>query len=305
MKWYTPEDYRLYFRGKDSLDYYESNWSERSLKYPYTIKTKYVNTVSELEEKGYCILKQAIDKRRLLKLKEETERALKDDELLKKNDINMKMVANPLLNLPSAVSIAFDNVLIDVATAYFKCLPGVGTLNMRESYVNSQPPVETMLFHSDKNSCKFLKFFFYLNDVDLEGGPFTYVEGSHKLKFEDWLSKYRWSDEEIEAKYGQERIKYLTASMGDIIVANTTGFHKGLKPQKRKRLMYTVNYGVHVELGTQNYKEDKRFYLRESDYQNLPDEKKTVADFLRIIPDSLVASENQEFKKYSQKLNWQ
>jgi hypothetical protein len=192
----------------------------------------------------------------------------------------MRMVAQPLVNLPSAASIAFDDLLVDVATAYLRCLPGVGTLNARESLVSEGPPVETMLFHCDRNSIRFLKFFFYLNRVDPGGGPFTYVEGSHARKFAGWSSKHRWAHAEIVRLYGEQSIRYLTGDLGDVIVANTTGFHRGTKPEHARRLMFTVDYGIHAERGGS----DGRFWMLEEDVAALPAERRPVADFLRRIP---------------------
>ena len=56
----------------------------------------------------------------------------------------------------------------------------------------------------------FIKAFIYLNDVDEAGGPFTYVEGSHKTKFDDWNKRpwaMRYSDKEIVSAYGESAIE--------------------------------------------------------------------------------------------------
>ena len=185
------------------------------------------------------------------------------------------MVDSSLLNTTNTPELAFDDLLVDVATEYFKTTPMIGTVNLRKSFVAKSPEEGTLLFHCDKNSTKFIKFFLYLNDVDLNTGPFCYVEGSHKQKFYDWKSKYRWNHSEIEEKYGKDRIKYLTANVGDVIVATTTGFHRGVKCTQNERRMLTVNYVVHPE-----------FWLKPSEkinkdfYNALPDSKKPIADLL-------------------------
>lgn len=310
MEWYGADDPRCYYKGRESIDYYESELQARRRRYPGALADKHPDVAAELEEKGCCVLRQVFDAGRLARLREEAEAALADVRLLKKNDANMKMVSNPLLNLPSAVDITFDDLLADIATSYFRCVPGVGTVNMRQSFVNDLPPVETMLWHSDKNAFRFLKFFFYLNDVDVDGGPFTYMEGSHKRKFAGWLDKYRWSHDEIVERYGEQRLRYLTARVGDVVIANTTGFHRGTKPAKHDRLMYTVDYGIHVELGAGDQRllkqgaADKRFLIKEEDYRRLPQSKKPLADFLIKVPADQVEASNHTLKERARQLTW-
>lgn len=301
MHWYDADDDRCYYGGRESIDFYHRQLQERRRRYPRDWVDRYPEVAAELEEKGYCVLRQVFDADTLYRLRAEAEAALQDPRLLKKNDANMQMIGHPLLNLPTAFEIAFDDLLADIAASYFHCLPGVGTVNLRKSFVNDLPPVETMLWHSDKNAHRFLKFFFYLNDVDLDGGPFTYMEGSHKLKFEGWLDKYRWSHEEIVERYGQERIRYLTARVGDVVIANTTGFHRGAKPRVRERLMYTVDYGIHVELGSG----DKRFHIAEEDFRTLPAHKQPLADFLLTVPRERASDANRALQAHAARITWE
>jgi hypothetical protein len=162
---------------------------------------------------------------------------------------NFLAVHDPFLNCPAAVDLAFDDVVLDVATDYLGCLPAIGGGNLRKSFVNALPDFDTLHFHSDPNSPRFLKFFFYLHDVDERGGPFCYVTGSHRRKFRGWRTKYRWTPEEIETRYGGDRIAYLTAAAGDVVVADTTGFHRGTKVIASDRSMLTVDAVVHPEFG--------------------------------------------------------
>ncbi|MCZ6617808.1 MAG: phytanoyl-CoA dioxygenase family protein, partial [Gammaproteobacteria bacterium] len=92
-----------------------------------------------------------------------------------------------------------------------------------------------------------VKFFFYLNDVDASGGPFCFVKGSHKKKFTGWKRKARWRLEEMEVAYGHENIIELTANLGDLIVADPNGFHRGKKVVSTERLMLAVDYVIHKE----------------------------------------------------------
>ncbi len=267
--------------------------------------------IRSLNKHGFAIIKDAIDKKLLLRIKFEFEEHLnngtclntiskdsarvlgdtnastvflKGDELLKGQDYfrqhtNYVSVNDPLLNYPSTIKAAFAECLIDIATLYLKCIPAIGSLNLRKSFANNLPEFDTLYFHSDLNSPKFLKFFFYLNDVDENGGPFCYVKGSHKKKFRGWKRKYRWTFEEICTIYGKERIINLTADLGDLIVANTTGFHRGTKVRTNDRVMLTVDYVIQEEFGGKS----PRFKLLRADYESLSSKQKAAADFLEVV----------------------
>lgn len=159
---------------------------------------------------------------------------------------NYLSVDEPFVACPAAVELAFTPLLLRIAGAYLGCPPAVGGVNLRRSFVNDLTEFDTLFFHSDPNSPRFLKFFFYLNDVDEGGGPFAYIPGTHRQKFRGWRRKYRWTPEEIETIY-PGRVRLATARVGDLVIADTTGFHRGTKVVTRDRTMLTVNMVVHRE----------------------------------------------------------
>ena len=273
--------------------------------------------LAALKADGFAIIPKAIDPAALLGVREEMERLLDagrclnrvskdsaraagdlggaavflDEEEMSRGQeyyrrhTNYVSVADPLVNCPSVVGAAFDELLIDIAAGYFGCIPGVGGLNLRKSFVNDLPEFDTLYFHSDGNSPRFLKFFFYLNDVDEDGGPFCYVRGSHREKFRGWRDKYRWTPAEIEAAYGAERILNLTGEVGDLIVADTTGFHRGTKVRRRDRSMLTVNYTVHREY----WNTHPSCRIGSAAYAGLSDKQKAATDFAEVVEDRRTA----------------
>ena len=188
-------------------------------------------------------------------------------------------IPEPLYNIPEISDIVFDDRLVDIAKSFFRCVPAVGTLNLRKSFANDLPEENTTLYHSDPNSPYFFKAFVYLKDVDsLEDGPFTYVEGSANKKPDNLLSKYRWPDEEIEAFYGENKVKHLTAKKGDLVIAMTTGFHKGEKCTRRDRELLTIDYMCHPD----SWQAKKQMSIREDNFLDLPLDKLPLTDFLHI-----------------------
>jgi hypothetical protein len=208
-----------------------------------------------------------------------TQEELAQGQSFLRHHANFAAVSEPFLTCRSSIPLAFDQRLIDLATAYLQCTPAIGGLNLRKSYRNELPEFDTLYFHVDPNSPKFLKFFFYLNDVDADGGPFCYVRGSHRKRFAGWNRKYRWELEEIAPVYGAENVLLLTAKAGDIVVADTNGFHRGTKIKGADRGMLTVDYVLHQEFeGNQ-----KPFKLKRRDFDSLSPTQRPAADFLEVV----------------------
>ena len=301
----------LVYTGKNSLRFrLERRRRARRYKGSGLVVEPRSSVVEKLNEDGFAILRRAFDRGVLLRIKDELERHLDAGSCLTRiskdsarvggdrgapsayldesevalgqsyfrQHTNYVSVENPLVNCPAAVAAAFDELLIDIAAGYLNCIPSIGGINLRKSFVNDLPEFDTLYFHSDENSPKFLKFFFYLNDVDEDGGPFCYVRGSHREKFRGWTGKYRWSFDEIAAKYGEGRIVYLTGEVGDLIVADTTGFHRGTKVRSGDRSMLTVDYVVHPEY----WDMQAGFEIAAESYERLSAKQKAAADFLRV-----------------------
>jgi hypothetical protein len=268
--------------------------------------------VEDIERDGFAIVRNAVPKELLLQILSEAEGHLdagtsllpiSRDSARKKGEMsfgsaklttdeikrgqgymrqhtNYVSIANPAVTCPTVWKAAFHPLLIDIAHSYLNCVPAVGGLNLRKSYVNDLPEFDTLYFHVDPNSPRFLKFFFYLNDVDENGGPFCYVRGSHKKRFPGWRSKGRWTLEEMTKVYGAENVLNLTANLGDMIVADTNGFHRGTKVVSRDRFMLTVDYSIHEEFeGTQDA---SLFQLPRSVFDMMTPKQQATTDFLQI-----------------------
>ena len=298
-------------RARFELDRLERAGKYRNAGFATTIDS---TVGTRLEQDGYAIIEQAFDPRALADLRATLDSMIDAGVHLKRvaldsarrpddasspttfltdeqialgpsyfrNHTNYVAIADPLYACPQTVPLAFDSLLIDTATAYLHCLAAVGGVNLRKSFANELGEFDTLQFHSDRNSAKFLKFFLYLNDVDRQGGPLCYVRGSHRKKFAGWRKKYRWTPDEIEKIYGAENIKYLTARAGDLVIADTTGFHRGTKVLGSDRSMLTVYYLVHPEFSGNG----TRFRIRASDYDSLSAKQKAAADFLEVVSDA-------------------
>ena len=267
--------------GAQEVEAFYRAFAIRKVGYDIPIPQNYTQGVNQVRQTGYTILKNVFDKDLLLKLKDEMEGCIEQGgDNLNVNDDYYATVEQPMMRCPSAVQIAFSDLVRDFSTEYFEVQPAIGTFNLRKSRLNESESHAfnnhgNLFYHYDNNSPHFLKFFFYLNDVDLNGGPFTYVIGSHTEKFKGWKLSKRFSDEHIERVYGKDRIKHLTANLGDVIVANTRGIHKGTKTVDKERNMYTVDVVIHPE----NWQRPN-FKMHQDDFDSLDENVKPFADFL-------------------------
>ena len=268
--------------GKDNeIRSYVQAIYERQQKYGISIDNSFMEPAHNVNENGFAKVESFIELQRLMAVKDDFNQ-IKDDGALQYDDFYTEQVAHPLLYCDSVVDIAFDDKVIEIAKNYFNCVPAVTNVQLRKSKAtdmiehNIPGNGQTTLFHCDKDSPRFLKFFFYLDDVDETNGPFTYAKQSHIKKFDGWDSKYRWKHREIRSIYGEENIIRCTGNVGDLVIGNTNGFHKGTKVEKGERMLLSVYYSVHPSEWRSTYGGK----IRKQDFDNLPDHKKPIADFL-------------------------
>ncbi|MHA7099867.1 phytanoyl-CoA dioxygenase family protein [Roseivirga pacifica] len=116
-------------------------------------------------------------------------------------------------------------------------------------------------WHRDSINRRQLKFIVYLSDVGSVNGNFQYMPKSHRVwdklgqnrSLKKGLSEYRYSQEDIDTlvKNGN-RVDELTGSQGTLIVADTSGIHRG-KPivegvrYAMTNYMFDHKIPVHIE----------------------------------------------------------
>jgi hypothetical protein len=162
---------------------------------------------------------------------------------------NYVALEQPFLRSDGALRLALDERLLSIASAYLGGPAAIGGSNLRRSFRNSLTEFDTLWFHSDPNSPRILKVFFYLTEVDENSGPFCHVRGSHKKKFKNWRVSYRLTDNDIHRHYSDTDIRLALGSPGSVVLADTTGFHRGTKCKSHDRDMLTINYVLEPEFG--------------------------------------------------------
>lgn len=104
------------------------------------------------------------------------------------------------------------------------------------------------VFHYDLDDYRFIKFFFYITDVDMSSGPHAYIRGTHKgKKLLHQLIGTRCAsieDEKIVELYGAENVVNVCGKAGFGFVENATCFHRGTEPTQKPRLMLQLEYAI-------------------------------------------------------------
>lgn len=284
MNWQQPQLRVPYGRGTEVIDAWKKAHSIRRGQYAFEEEEYdlYNNVVDQIEANGFVIIKDFF--KDIDKLAEQvnerfesgngTKNSEKASEIRERN--NHQIIVDPLYTAPEIADYVFNDHIMRIAMSYLRCYPAVGTLNLRRSFANDVPVEGVQYYHIDPNSPRFLKFFTYLNDVDdVEDGPFTYIKTSNRTLHEKLYTQHRIPDTLGEEMYGKENVTYLTAKKGDLIIADTTGLHKGSKCKRRDRTMLTINYVIHPEeFRTPTFK------IRQETYDSLPEHKKPLCDFL-------------------------
>ena len=294
INWVSWPDPRAVTNGNANLQKFSELYVQRKEKYPnYVPSNSALSIAHEIEKNGHAKVENFIDHKLIDAINSKTRGILDDgdnpynqskiSQLDARNSKPYIQVLQPLVSVPEIHSLVFNDFIIDIAGAYLDCQPAFGTCNLRKSFVNSLPEEGTQLYHVDPNSPRFLKFFIYMDDVDMDGGPFCYVEGSHTKKFEingvNWNRQYRWPTKDINTIYGEDNVKYLTAKKGDLLVADTNGWHRGTKPLKLDRTMLTLDYVCHDE----DFDSSRRFQFARESYDKLQDNHKPLCDFLKLV----------------------
>ena len=285
MNWYEWPDSRAIKGGGTPLVRFNSALEERKKKYPdYKPTKEALNIASVLEKKGYYHIEKCLDIDQIDRLKEAFDRILlykhHDNYPYKlkgggPNDIDVR-VEQKTITIKEVLPFLTNDLIIDIAGAYLGCYPAFCALGLRKEFLGREEG-GTQHFHVDPNSPKFLKFFIYLTDtVD---NTHCYVEGSHRRKFEDFESPYRQPTKRIKELYGEDKIKYFTTKKGDLLMADTNGFHRGTPPIEGGKQILTIQYECHPDYfnpGNLSMMQQSLFDKIDSKYNN-------IFDYIEVI----------------------
>ena len=152
-----------------------------------------------------------------------------------------------ILRAPRVLDLFNDPRVLETAELYLGCKPLLDNIGCWWSYGGEtfgarDAAKGTQRHHRDLDSLRGFKIFFYLTDVDADGGPHVFVKGSHRSR---QLSTGRaLSDAEVEAAFGTHGTVSMTGPAGTWFLGDTYGVHKGALPRRGRRLLLSAQYNV-------------------------------------------------------------
>ena len=149
-----------------------------------------------------------------------------------------------IFNCPELQELVFDQSLLAFAQEYLGCKPILDLVAFWWSapFGGKAKNAAAQMYHFDLDRIKFMKFFFYITDVDTNTGPHCYVKGSHKTLPIAVDRDGRYEDQEIESIYGKKNVLELCGKKGSIMAVDTRGFHKGKDLLNGKRLLFQIQF---------------------------------------------------------------
>ena len=75
---------------------------------------------------------------------------------------------------------------------------------------------------------------------------YFFTKNFYKLKYEKKNKSHK-----IKKIYGKKNFISILSKRGDVIIANTVAFHRGIKPMKKDMNIVTLNYG-HIDFTFNN-----------------------------------------------------
>lgn len=141
--------------------------------------------------------------------------------------------------------------ILDIVNSYLKMYSQIVFYTLQKTDVTGKGErTYSQNWHRDPQEHTFCKVFIYLNDIDENAGPFTYVYGSAygqkygELFPQDVPAGVYPPDEEVARAIDPADIHLMTAPAGTVIFCDTIGLHRGGYGTTTPRLMSTFSYGA-------------------------------------------------------------
>ena len=182
-----------------------------------------------------------------LSLQDQAAKLLKSPELYTNHLGRTVLIREPYSSDHPFLEFATSEKIIAIAAKYLGMYPRLTSLQLSWSYNFPGEEEGAYLWHKDDDDLLQIKVILYLNDVTLKSGPFCYVPESHyfgalNMKNPNSANHYK-TDVEMSTVFCNKS-EYVNAigPAGTIVLADTSGYHRGLKPQGEERLALFAQY---------------------------------------------------------------
>ena len=164
-----------------------------------------------------------------------------------KKDYKASLVSSTLPLEDPFVRLALHPRLLDAANRYLGMWSSLRSIELWWDRPTAGPAKDTQLWHKDGDDLLNVKAFIYFNDVDEQTGPFCFIPQTHPLGRRSRLTaacvhERRSTDEQMERVLPRVEWRICIAPAGTVILCDTGGYHKGLKPSHKERLLLMMQY---------------------------------------------------------------
>ena len=144
------------------------------------------------------------------------------------------------------VRIALHPDVLATANAYLGLRATLRQLDLWLTAPTPGPAIETQLWHRDGDDLMNVKLFVYFTDVTRAAGPLCYAPGTHPLGSRRELperdERARSTDEQLARIVPESEWILCEGKRGTVVLADTCGYHKQLKPEGEERLLLVAHY---------------------------------------------------------------
>jgi len=147
------------------------------------------------------------------------------------------------LRAPHALSLANRPDVLAAAELYLGAKPILDNIGAMWSFPGRPAARGVQRFHRDYDCTRNIKLFYYLTDTGEDAGPHIFVRGSHRSKVLE--SGKAQTDDDIAAAFGADKVTTLTGPAGSWFLEDVYGFHKGLLPVSKPRLLLAFQYNLY------------------------------------------------------------
>ena len=149
-----------------------------------------------------------------------------------------------LIRVPVVQKLVADGALHRIAQDYVGCRPLLTSISLWLDPVY-EGVYGAHVYHYDNDGPGFLKFFIYLNDVDVDNGAHSFIQGSHIRRKPRNLSRANFYErDDLLAHYGPDSEIVFSAPAGIILAEDTAGFHKGSTLRRGYRLLLQLQFAI-------------------------------------------------------------
>ena len=162
----------------------------------------------------------------------------------------------------SIANVALDDRVLSIVNSYLG-------LSSRLRYVDlwynlaaqpGEPPIDSEHWHRDNEDVKFVKLFFYLDDVDEGNGPLTYIRGTqpggaYADVFPAQPPQGSYPPESLlQSAIPSSQIKVCTGKAGTLVLYDASGFHKGGRATDKPRRLMVATYASDAAIDPIRYR---------------------------------------------------